>query len=110
MARRDEVADGEMGSDENIEPDPDEEARRLRFETAARQGADQLAAVVDQGLNSLADEFDTRVFNRLKEFGEEFSDALSPDRKASKSQFVAGAVFGAFVLAAGVLLGRGGRT
>ena len=106
MSRRDADADDEgMGSGETLEADPEDGARRASFERAARAGADELAGVVEGHITGLANEFDDRVVNQLKIFGEEIGPMLQPSEK-QRSQFVVGAVFGAIVLAAGVLLGR----
>lgn len=99
--------DGDMGTDERFEEPADETARRESFETAARQGPDELGRLVDEQIQNLAAEFDDRVVARLKEFGEELSSAIaSPDSKKRSGSFVIGAVFGALVFAAGVVLGR----
>lgn len=107
MAGRDAADEeaGMMGSGEQIEPDPEAQARRGTFERAARAGADEFAGVVEQNILGLAEEFEARMIAQLKQFGEEFSDALNPSER-QRSQFVAGAIFGALVFAGGVLLGR----
>lgn len=103
MARRE--GDGsEMGSDEQLAPDPEEDERRERFQSAARQGADQLAAVVDQSLQTLAEDFSERSQATMERLLEEVGGG-SPDKP---EKFVRGALFGALVLAVGVLLGRSG--
>lgn len=108
MARRDADADDEgMGSGENLEPEPEDGERRASFERAARAGADELAGVVEAHITGLANEFEDRVVNQLKVFGEEMGAAIQPTEK-QRSQFVVGAIFGAIVLAAGVVLGRKG--
>lgn len=101
MARRDSEGD-EMGTDEQLAPDPETDERRARFERAAGQGADQLAAVVDQALNGLAEEFSERAQAQMDRVLEEVG-AGSPDRP---DKFVRGALFGALVLAIGVVIGR----
>lgn len=101
MARRD-ADEGEMGSGEQLAADPDEDERRQRFQRAASQGADQLAAVVDQGLQSLAEEFTERSQATMERLLEEVGGGTSD----KPEKFVRGAIFGAIVLAAGVLLGR----
>lgn len=77
--------------DDNLEPDSEEDARRARFQSAADQGSDQLAAVLDDQIQGLAEEFETRVerlLNAVLDGGQ--SGTSTPPR-----QFVSGAAFGA---------------
>lgn len=102
MSNRDADADDEgMGSGETLEADPEQEARRGQFERAARAGADEFAAVVEQNISELANEFEARTERVVKGMLENIDG--SPDKP---NGFVRGAVFGAIVFAVGVLLGR----
>ena len=102
MSRRDGADDDEgMGSGEQLVADPEDEERRARFEGAARQGPDQLAAVLNDQIMGLAEEFEARTERVVKGLLEGIDG--SPDKPQG---FIRGAIFGAIVLAAGVLLGR----
>jgi len=103
VADREHEAD-DVGSDETFELG-EEDARRESIERAAAAGPDELAGVVEENLRTLADMFEDRIVRNLKDFGGELTEALRP-ANAQRSQFVFGAIFGAVVLAAGVLLGR----
>lgn len=76
--------------DENLEPDPDELARRARIQEAAGQGIDQLAGVLDEQISNLAEEFETRTERVVSALLDNAGGAQPADRK-----FVSGALFGA---------------
>ena len=79
----------------------DDEDLRARARQAAEQGADQLGEVVGGAIEELAEQFTAKMESLLSERGAPDTTAAAPPR-----QFVTGALFGAFVFAVGVLLGR----
>lgn len=92
MANAPDLEDEGMGSGEQLEPDLAEQERRGRFEAAATQGVDQLAGVLSQEINALADEFDLRIARRFEEWSEG-----NPEKGMAPPGFVKGASFGALL-------------
>lgn len=103
----DRAHDDDLGSDETFAEPVEEGARVASFERAASAGPDELANVIEENIQGLASEFERRV----EMVGNRILDAVagqaSPEQQPRT--FVVGALFGAIVLALGVLLGRGGR-
>jgi hypothetical protein len=87
------------GQDEDLIED--DEDIRSRARVAAEQGAEQLAEVVGSAIEELAKEFGDKVASLLEENRAGAAAAPVPPR-----QFVLGALFGSFVFALGVVLGR----
>jgi hypothetical protein len=92
VTRDPDLEDEGMGSGEQLEPDLDEQARRGRFEAAATQGVDQLAGVLSQEINALADEFDLRIARRFEEWA-----GGNRELGVAPPGFVKGASFGALI-------------
>lgn len=90
MARED--GGDEMGSGEQLAPDPEEDQRRARFQQAAEQGPDQLAAVVEAQIMGLAEEFEARTDRVVRSLLEGDTATGAPP-----AGFVRGAAFGALL-------------